>query len=247
VGSKKFKRKLCAYCGAQASTADHVFAREFFTRQRRNDLIKVPACIACNDAKSRLEHYLTAILPFGGRHVDALAHAAECVPARLARNARLGRELRAGSERIWAKQTAGILAPALTLPLKFEVFEKLFALIARALAWHHWGLQLTTTETFATVLALTARGEQEFERQFFAVPDAAHVRRDLGDGTFVYEGMQATDNPLITIWRIRMYGGLTLGSDPRNPEEGASLFGVMTGPLSLYTRAKLQARFGLAI
>ena len=57
---KGFKGKTCVYCAAApAATMDHVFAREFFLVDRRANLPKVPACQACNSAKSGLEHYLT--------------------------------------------------------------------------------------------------------------------------------------------------------------------------------------------
>lgn len=67
--SKKFKGMQCAYClDAVATTVDHVFSREFFLVEDRGYLPEAPACKACNDEKSRMEHYLTAVLPFGGRH-----------------------------------------------------------------------------------------------------------------------------------------------------------------------------------
>jgi|ERR1700722_1420649 len=72
--SKKFKGMQCAYClDAVATTVDHVFSREFFLVEDRGYLPEAPACKACNDEKSRMEHYLTAVLPFGGRHDQARA------------------------------------------------------------------------------------------------------------------------------------------------------------------------------
>jgi hypothetical protein len=94
---KGSKGKTCVYCAsAPASTMDHVFAREFFVVDRRANLPKVPACAACNGAKSQLEHYLTAVLPFGSQHADGLAHLSGMVPGRLARNQKLARRLSAG-------------------------------------------------------------------------------------------------------------------------------------------------------
>jgi hypothetical protein len=37
----------------------------------RSQIPQVPACIRCNRDKSDLEHYLTAVLLFGGRHANA--------------------------------------------------------------------------------------------------------------------------------------------------------------------------------
>ena len=70
---KKHKGKPCAYCFERLSeTADHVFARNFFLPSARANLPQVPACSLCNAQKSALEHYLTSVLPFGGRHKAAL-------------------------------------------------------------------------------------------------------------------------------------------------------------------------------
>ena len=43
-----------------------MIAREFFLPERRAHRPQVPACNACNNTKSLLEHYLMAVLPFGG-------------------------------------------------------------------------------------------------------------------------------------------------------------------------------------
>ena len=88
---KRFKGKTCVYCGVAPSTTtgDHVFAREFFINVRRGNLPKVPACEGCNHEKSKLEHYLTAVLPFGGRHTDSAQNLSTLVEPRLAKNAKL--------------------------------------------------------------------------------------------------------------------------------------------------------------
>lgn len=115
--SKKYKGKPCVYCVTGLSAVpDHVFAQEFFTVDRWGNLPKVPACHACNDAKGRLEHYLTAVLPFGGRHADAATSLAAFVPPRLARNAALHRHLSQGQQPVWA-QEGNLAVPVTTLPI----------------------------------------------------------------------------------------------------------------------------------
>jgi hypothetical protein len=94
--SKKFKGKRCAYCSVrQVVTGDHIFAREFFVLSARADLPQAPICSECNNEKSKLEHYLTAVLPFGGRHAHASENLAVQVPKRLEKNAKLYRHLKA--------------------------------------------------------------------------------------------------------------------------------------------------------
>ena len=95
MASKKFRDKTCVYCGRErmASTGDHVVAREFCPGTARENLPKVPACVACNNAKSKLEHYVLAVLPMGSLLPSAAAAIIEQVGPRLAKNEALRRQL----------------------------------------------------------------------------------------------------------------------------------------------------------
>jgi hypothetical protein len=143
VRSKKFAGELCVYCNSKSSGApDHVFAREFFLVNQRGNLPQVPACQDCNNAKSRLEHYLTALLPFGGRHADAPINLESMVPKRLAKNARLHRALGRNKSTIWNSAESGLSVPQMALPIDGQL-EKLFEFITKGLLWHHWKVRLT--------------------------------------------------------------------------------------------------------
>jgi hypothetical protein len=228
--SKRFKGKTCVYCVDALSTAgDHVFAREFFLKADRGNLPQVPACDGCNGAKSRLEHYLTALLPFGGRHPGAKDNL-ERVPGRLAKNPKLHETLARDAERTWSKE-GGIYRRTMTLPVDTGRINDLFALIVRGLVWFHWET-LLTEDHFVEVLSLTDTGENVFDEQLFKLNAANHVERNLGDGTVCYEGKQGVDQPEITVWRISMYGGLKFG-DGQSPAETSSRIGAMTGPKSV--------------
>ncbi len=69
MGSKRYRGKRCVYCGRDgaADTGDHVIARGFFLPSERDQLPQVPACNQCNNEKSRIEHHLLTVLPFGTR------------------------------------------------------------------------------------------------------------------------------------------------------------------------------------
>jgi hypothetical protein len=246
MASKKYKGKLCVYgCGRPATTPDHVFAREFFLPGTVYEPIKVPACIKCNNDKSQLEHYLTTLLPFGGRHKDAQENLAQMVPKRLAHNERLRRLISKRQKTVWIKDAGGLYVPTMGLPLDFQLIERLFRFITVGLVWHHWKIRLTSKH-FVTVLALSQKGVEVFDRKFFRAANAQNISNDLGNGTFVYEAVQGADNAFITAWKYSVYGGLTLGGDPKTPNEGSAILGAMTGPSELLSRAELLARFGPA-
>jgi hypothetical protein len=139
MSSKKYRQKRCAYCGGESSTADHVVAREFFDEERRNDLIKVPACHPCNNRKSKLEHYACAVLPFGSDHEAAVEVFPGKVEKRLNRNLKLKRHLAAHKQTIWMPTASKILVPTMQLSVSEERITELFRLIGRGLLFHHGG------------------------------------------------------------------------------------------------------------
>jgi hypothetical protein len=227
MGSKRFKGHLCVYCVQRDGVVgDHVFARSFFLPGARKDLPQVPACEQCNDEKGRIEHHLATVLPFGGRHTDAPENLKSQVPARLSKNNRLAQELATGRGLIW--EDAGRIAqPAITLPFDSEPACRLFALVARGLAWHHWRAYLQA-EHVSHAMFLSKFGCESFDR-FFGLAAVNRVEINLGDGTVRYRGVQAKDIPECTLWRIHFYGGLMLSGDEDAPNEISTEIGAITG------------------
>jgi len=226
--SKKFTGKLCVYCAeASSTTADHVFAREFFLSRNRNGIPKVPACHPCNRDKADLEHYLTTILPFGGRHPDALENLETMVPKRLQKNAKLHQKLLESRGTRWS-QFGALLTPSSTLPIDSGRFERLFQFVVRGLIWHHWKVYLTSPN-IVEVATPTEVGARFFDK-FFGLDKCERVRASIGDGTFVYEGVHDVRCPEITAWRIWMYGGLHLAEGNEPEEEVSSQINIVTRP-----------------
>jgi hypothetical protein len=230
----KFAGETCAYCAERpAMTADHIFARSFFVVPRRGNLPQVPACDPCNSEKARLEHYLTAVLPFGGLHVDGPQTLAELVPRRLANNLALHRELAAGISRVLVDE-GGTPVQAMTVPFEPEKLSALFTFIAKGLAWHHWGVLVDQgADVWAGIL--NATGENIFN-SWLARNGRARTTENLGDDTFAYVGVQGMDNPQMSVWVFAIYGGLRLSGDPDAPHEQVSKVGVLIASKELIER-----------
>jgi hypothetical protein len=223
--ARKFANTTCVYCATRsATTRDHVFARKFFRVEHRRDLPQVPACRPCNKKKSDLEHYLTAVLPFGGRHTDAAANLADAAPRRLAGNLALWRRLAAGMSRVWTRE-GGVYVRTSVLPFEPEKLTKLFAFIAKGLAWHHWRV-VVASDAGVWASVLTSAGERLLTSRM--PPAEMRVSASPGGGTFSYEGAQGLDSPNMTIWMFSVYGGLKFTGDPGAPHEEASKIGVVT-------------------
>jgi len=234
---KKFKGKTCAYCGErEAVTGDHIFAREFFLPGNRANLPQAPICDECNNEKLKLEHYLTTVLPFGGRHSASAEDLSSMVPKRLANNAKLHRELGSGQEQILADGAMGEHSEAMTIPFDGEKLEQMLAMAAKGLISFHWCVTLGKGHD-AKVYTVTKAGEQMFDR-FFRGNVRDRVAGNLGDGTFTYEGVQALDDPNITAWRFHIYGGLVSCEDTSSRQGIGSQVVVMTGPDAAFSSLK---------
>lgn len=206
---KAFKGKTCVYCcvAGASQTGDHIVARAFFLEEFRHNLPKVPSCEACNNAKSELEHYLATVLPFANTHLESRSILTEKIPARLAKNAKLRKELQAGMTRHERPSRLGVQLNELALPFDSSKLDRLFKMIAQGLAFWHWGLLLPSKLCDITGGFLVPEGQAIVE-QLLAMNAPSRVKSSLGGGAFTYEGVQATDIPEITIWRMSIYGAV---------------------------------------
>jgi hypothetical protein len=240
MASKKYLGKTCVYCTtATATTADHVFARQFFPANQRTNMVKVPACAACNRKKSDLEHYLTAVLPFAGRQASATVQLTDEVPRRLAKNPRLHRQLAAGRRRGWSQMKSGIIVPATVLPLDGEKLVEYVALVVRGLMWHHWQV-LLGPNCFVKAQSLTQHGEKVFATMS-GWNGRARVTVQHPSGIFSYHGLQGIDIPEISVWELTLLGGMTVSGGDDAPMQ-MNRFGIMTGPKKIDENAKRVVR-----
>lgn len=235
---KKYKGKVCVYCGEHPSeSGNHVISRELFVKSARGNLPQVPACKPCNVAKSALETYATAVLPFGGRHVDAPDNL-QMVEGRLARNQKLSRTLSHGTGLAWTRAESGVIVRSLTIPIDGEKIGQLFCYIAKGLAAHHWSTVMGSG-VMAEAHFLTREGERYFD-QLLRLTAKQRASGNPGNGVLDYRGAQGTGDATVSVWVFRIYGGVSLAGDEDTPSEVSSAVGVLTGPGHTFERAKLR-------
>ena len=68
------------------------------------------------------------------------------------------------------------------------------------------------------------------------------VTNNVGAGALVYDGVQGLDNDAISMWRLSIYGGITM--DSGDGKHVMSSFGVMTGPKAIAERAEARVASG---
>ena len=130
----------------------------------------------------------------------------------------------------------------MTIPFDGHAMERLYEYIVRGLVWHHWKVPLGT-DVMVRAACLDAVGKKAFEH-LLTLGAADWVSVSLGDGVFVYEGVQAKACQELTVWRMSFYGGVTLGGDPRFPHERCvSAYGI-TAPKKWPVSQELLAMLG---
>lgn len=239
--SKKYRGKICVYCArAVADTADHVVCRNFFENQLRRDLPKAPACKRCNDVKARLEHYLTAVLPFASEHPAALQGQHESLKRRLMRNASLQRRLQAGIGRVRVQRGDGSVEEHLALPFDGKVYLQYLEMVGRGLVWREWD-EAVPAEYLVRAYTMTARKFAAFEEQILGLGNETRVQREYPEGALVYTGACAVEDRSFSTWKIDLYGNVFLATNDLAGGYHEIATAVVTGPPDLSeTMARMQ-------
>jgi hypothetical protein len=228
-GSKKFKGKLCVYCRRnESTTADHVFPRELFQVEQRDKLPKVPSSLDCNNEKSKLEHYLLAILPFGATHSNSELALSVDAAKRLEKNQRLHKELKKGFGYRQVPLEYGGTEKRLVVNLNYEALHEFVGFIGRALIWCHWGKYLPLNFYF-TVFTPSSTGI-EYISQLFEMSSSYRVDVKLGGDTVRYKGVMSEIDEGLSVWAIQLLGGMTVSDESLGYVFKNSFVAMVTGP-----------------
>ena len=234
--SKKYKNKICAYCGVpNSTTVDHVFPRALFHENDASVIPKVPACFSCNNEKSKLEHTLSAVLPFGAKHEHALQNLCKKIPRMLKKNVKLHKKLQyqIRNNPSWEN---GDEPSTLTLPEEISKINEFIKYTVKGLSVWHWETYLTTGTEFEFIPSPVTY-KDFYSKTFLTMQCDNKISDSLGKGTISYLGMQNVQCPLQTIWFFELLGGLQI-ADSRYPDKIINSIGVITKPVDENTLNK---------
>lgn len=113
----------------------------------------------------------------------------------------------------------------MTVPFDSHVLEELGEYMVKGLARHHWGLDIGP-DIFVRASFLRPEGSTAFDR-FFAGSAKERVSYDWGQGVFRYEGIQSSESPILTLWKMSIYGA-EVGGDPAAPGHKVSMMYGLT-------------------
>lgn len=205
--SKKYKNKICVYCGDKKSTdGDHIIARQFIPINKRYHLPQVPSCKKCNNIKSELENYLTAVLPFGSNAPGAIEMLKTMVPPRLDNNSRLKKLLKDGMREVWINYAGrDIMQRSMSLPIEGRKLIELLRMIIRGLAFYHWQVLIPKNykvKVYSVTLEELINFRDKIETTFLKENS---VKGNIGDGCFLYIGAKHTALPALSCWEMSFY------------------------------------------
>jgi hypothetical protein len=201
----------------------------------------VPACARCNDAKSKLEHYLTSVMPFGGRHPDASDTLSTLVPERLAKNRPLWAALGRGLDAYLVSRNGGSWQPEARLPVDGPKLTQWLDYVTRGLAYWHCNIYVLPERCLIRAGFLNADG-QAFCEKLLAGNAGKRTHGHLGEDVFVYEGLQSAEHSELTVWRFSLYGA-AVGADSRSPRMSNAY--AITAPKNMTAAADIERAFGI--
>jgi hypothetical protein len=204
--SKKYKGSLCVYCGINPSdSADHIISKSIFYDPKKVDIPQVPACSDCNNKKAKIEHTLSAVLPFGGRHLLAKEHLRQSkIRRRLARNIPLQRRVKKALEK-GARLTSENESLPMKLPEELKMLKEYLIYVVKGLSYFHWQLYLVGNVKIE-VDFLTEKGRRFYEDTYFKMKWLEKAEKVLEHNTIKYTGIRGCDKS--TVWLFSLYGGL---------------------------------------
>jgi hypothetical protein len=206
--------QACAYCGATATTRDHVPTRKLFPEPRPSNLITVPSCARCNNLLSADEEYFVRVL-LSVREADSpAAHEARrqhFAKLRTPRRRRMSEYMLSTARPVALRTPAGIfLGTGYTFELDSHRFTRVVDKIMRGLWYVAFG-ERADDAPLATV-------------QLNPEPDALltgvvqnGARARVGD-VFAFSIARWAGPPTAGVCVMQFYGGTVVASYfPRDP------------------------------
>lgn len=218
MSKKKNRNQACAYCGRVGKvTEDHIPPKNLFPGIPNNELIKVPACDACNNKFSKDDEYFRLIT----LREDVINHPTvkkiyPSVKRSFQRNeaARFRQSFINSVTKIRPITPGGILLPLKTVArLETERIENTIERITRGLFYYYKEYPVPNEYSVLVITPWAFSGETEEEVRWFDEfvfkPLTDRPRTLVGDDTFTFKFVFANDEPNLSIWLYLFFGKIT--------------------------------------
>lgn len=202
-------KKACIYCGAEATTKDHIPPKSFFIKPAPNNLITVPSCLSCNNSFSNNEEYTRTILASALQDDGSTKLAEDIwhdkVAKSLLRNPKLLKQIYDGFRQVDAYYGPIYLGNKLAISLDRSRIDPVIKKVVRGMFYHKQGKPL----------------EKDFKVKVLLNPDPKKLPKELvdhvlasdieeiGNGVIRYRAVFVHLNPNYSTWAISFYNNDT--------------------------------------
>jgi hypothetical protein len=200
-------QRVCVYCGARATTRDHVPPRSVFVRPLPGDLITVPACHTCNGRASRLDERFRVMLSIrvGGPFSGTGPMWGDTIIRGIKRNRKLHKAILTSAKEVELRTPGGLyLGKRHAVPWDRESHDETIKRITRGLYFHHYGAALSPD---TNVKAYWFRPN---DRSMAPVIRGLN-NRSIGGGQFRYAYGRAEELPEASVWFFLFHGAHLAG------------------------------------
>jgi hypothetical protein len=188
-GRARLLKQGCAYCGAQATTLDHIPPKGFFT-EPYGTLLNVPSCATCNNGASDDDEWLRndLVLIDKKKMRDAFLQTVQ---------------------RQEVRTEAGLYVTLTTFFLQAEPMRRVVSRIAKGLYWHHHGQSRLPDGYIASGFPVDEAIKRDRKKtESWIAMLLGQEKFTLGNhGEFSYSFRALLDDdPHVTLWLLVFYG-----------------------------------------
>ncbi len=203
-----------------------------FQLRHRNNIPKVPACKKCNNEKSKIEHYLLSVLPFGGTHNDAKEMLTIDALKRLKKNQKLFTSLRSEWGYCYIPQESKVLEKRMHVNFDPNMLHTFIGFVSLGLTFHHWGLYLPRDHE---IKAFTpSPSGMRFIERLFGFRAAHTTNETLGNNTVRYKGACSGNQEFLSVWAVQLLGGMTVATKNQAHVFKNSYVAVISGTPNIF-------------
>jgi hypothetical protein len=211
-GRSRLLKQGCAYCGAQATTLDHIPPKGFFI-EPYGTLLKVPSCAACNNGASDDDEWVRNDLVLidknaehpSANHLVGSAYRALSMPEKK----KMRDAFLQTVQRQEARTEGGLYVPVTTFFLHAEPMRRVVSRIAKGLYWHHHGQDRLPDGYIASGFPVDEAIKSDREKtESWVAMLLGQEKFTLGNhGEFSYSFRALLDDdPHVTLWLLVFYG-----------------------------------------
>jgi hypothetical protein len=217
---RKSKKGQCIYCGITTKlTKDHVIPKGLFVRPYPSNLITVPACSDCNEAKSKNDDFLRDFLicdAFASNSPIAQSIFDEKMTRSITRNSSQFSRIAMSEARYEPLLTrAGIyLGTFPTIPIDEERIKNIFSVIVRGLYYDARHKRIPDNYIFEVLGYRPWDFKQVWEYYKKLHLNGPRVLGKVFGCAFVY----AEEDEFITTWLMWFYESVFFSVSSNNPE-----------------------------